>query len=143
MLTRQLAGELAPQVLVNAIAPGLFPSKMTAGILDAGTEAVGRQIPLQRIGRTEDIAGLAVFLASRASTYITGAIIPMDGGLTATRQKTAHRNRTTGPKTHFPGTSREKRSLPNLYNRDIPPGSGQLKAAGRVLLRGRPTRFTL
>jgi NAD(P)-dependent dehydrogenase (short-subunit alcohol dehydrogenase family) len=85
MLTRQLAGELAPQVLVNAIAPGLFPSKMTATILSAGVDTVARRIPLQRIGRTEDIAGIAVFLASRASSYITGAVIPIDGGLTATR----------------------------------------------------------
>jgi NAD(P)-dependent dehydrogenase (short-subunit alcohol dehydrogenase family) len=85
MLTRQLAGELAPHVLVNAIAPGLFPSKMTATILDAGADTLARHIPLQRIGCTEDIAGISVFLASRASSYITGAVIPIDGGLTATR----------------------------------------------------------
>jgi NAD(P)-dependent dehydrogenase (short-subunit alcohol dehydrogenase family) len=85
MLTRQLAGELAPDVLVNAIAPGLFPSKMTAAILDAGADTVAQHIPLQRIGRTEDIASISVFLASPASSYITGAVIPIDGGLTATR----------------------------------------------------------
>jgi NAD(P)-dependent dehydrogenase (short-subunit alcohol dehydrogenase family) len=85
LLTQQLAGELAPHILVNAIAPGLFPSKMTAEILAAGTDAIASRIPLQRIGQPEDIAGLSVFLGSRASSYITGAVIPVDGGLIATR----------------------------------------------------------
>ncbi|HSS24318.1 MAG TPA: SDR family oxidoreductase [Mycobacterium sp.] len=80
MLTRHMAGELAPEVLVNAIAPGLFESKMTATLLTAGADAVGQQLPLKRIGRPDDIAGIAVFLASRASSCITGAIIPVDGG---------------------------------------------------------------
>ncbi|MDG3012636.1 SDR family oxidoreductase [Rhodococcus sp. D2-41] len=85
MLTQQMAGELAPDILVNAIAPGLFESKMTAGILAVGSDAVGQQIPLRRIGRPEDMAGIAVFLAGRASTYLTGAVIPVDGGVLATR----------------------------------------------------------
>lgn len=85
MLTRHLAGELAPRILVNAIAPGLFESKMTAALLTAGAEAVGAGLPLGRIGRPEDIAGIAVFLASPASAYITGAVIPVDGGLSTTR----------------------------------------------------------
>jgi NAD(P)-dependent dehydrogenase (short-subunit alcohol dehydrogenase family) len=85
MLTRHLAGELAPRILVNAIAPGLFDSKMTATLLAAGSEAVGAQLPLGRIGRPDDIAGIATFLASPASAYITGAVIPVDGGLSTTR----------------------------------------------------------
>jgi len=85
MLTRHLAGELAPRVLVNAIAPGLFESKMTATLLTAGADAIGAQLPLGRIGRPDDIAGIAVFLASPASAYITGAVIPVDGGLSTTR----------------------------------------------------------
>ncbi|MGV1007912.1 MAG: SDR family oxidoreductase [Dermatophilaceae bacterium] len=87
MLTRHLASELAPDVLVNAIAPGLFETKMTAGVLatEGAAAAVTAQIPLRRIGRPEDIAGLGVFLASRASSYITGAVIPLDGGLTGAR----------------------------------------------------------
>ena len=85
MLTRHLAGELAPSILVNAIAPGLFQSKMTKVMLSAGPEAVGAHLPLGRIGAPDDMAGIAVFLASRASSYITGAVIPVDGGLSAIR----------------------------------------------------------
>ncbi|MFJ4244702.1 SDR family oxidoreductase [Streptomyces iakyrus] len=85
MLTQQLAGTLAPDVLVNAVAPGLFESKMTAGILSLGADAVAGRIPLKRIGRPEDMAGIAVFLMSPASSYITGAVIPVDGGINATR----------------------------------------------------------
>jgi NAD(P)-dependent dehydrogenase (short-subunit alcohol dehydrogenase family) len=85
MLTQHLAGELAPQILVNAIAPGLFQSRMTKELLAAGPEAVGAYLPLGRIGQPDDIAGIAVFLASRASTYITGAVIPVDGGISVIR----------------------------------------------------------
>ena len=85
MLTQHLAGELAPEILVNAIAPGLFESRMTKAMLRAA-EAVGAHLPLGRIGKPDDIAGIAVFLASRASTYITGAVIPVDGGVSVLRQ---------------------------------------------------------
>jgi NAD(P)-dependent dehydrogenase (short-subunit alcohol dehydrogenase family) len=80
MLTRHLAGELAPDILVNAIAPGLFESKMTKTLLAAGTDSVGKLLPLGRIGSPDDIAGISVFLASGASAYITGSVIPVDGG---------------------------------------------------------------
>ncbi|GBE63810.1 3-oxoacyl-ACP reductase [Mycobacterium sp. MFM001] len=85
MLTRHLAGELAPEILVNAIAPGLFQSRMTKELLVAGPDAVGAQLPLGRIGQADDMAGIAVFLASRASAYITGAVIPVDGGVSTIR----------------------------------------------------------
>ncbi|MDT5094255.1 MAG: hypothetical protein QOH60_3618 [Mycobacterium sp.] len=85
MLTRHLAGELAPDILVNAIAPGLFESRMTKELLRPGADAVGSVMPLGRIGRPDDMAGIAVFLASRASTFITGAVIPVDGGVSALR----------------------------------------------------------
>lgn len=85
MLTKHLAGELAPRILVNAIAPGLFQSRMTKELLRAGPDAVGSLLPLGRIGQPDDMAGIAVFLASRASTYITGAVIPVDGGATVIR----------------------------------------------------------
>jgi NAD(P)-dependent dehydrogenase (short-subunit alcohol dehydrogenase family) len=58
---------------------------MTATLLSGGSEAVGAQLPLGRIGRPSDIAGIAAFLASPASAYITGAVIPVDGGLSTTR----------------------------------------------------------
>ncbi len=83
-LTRVMAHDLAPRrILCNAIAPGLFPSKMTGFALknDVAREALLKTIPLGRVGTAEDIAGLAMFLASRAGSYITGAIIPLDGGI--------------------------------------------------------------
>jgi len=85
MLTQHLAGELAPRILVNAIAPGLFESRMTRELLAFGADAVGAGFPLGRIGQPDDMAGIAVFLASRASSYITGAVIPVDGGVSVIR----------------------------------------------------------
>jgi NAD(P)-dependent dehydrogenase (short-subunit alcohol dehydrogenase family) len=85
MLTRHLAKRLASeQITVNAIAPGPFESKMMAFALDdpQAREAIEAAVPLGRIGRPDDVAGLALFLASRAGSYVTGAIIPLDGGIT-------------------------------------------------------------
>ncbi len=84
-LTRHLARELGPQhVTVNAIAPGPFPSKMMAATLDAFGAEIAAAAPLRRIGRDDDMAGVAVFLASRAGSYLTGAVIPVDGGIATT-----------------------------------------------------------
>src|SRR5690606_7530479 len=80
-LTRHLAKHLAPQITVNAVAPGPFPSKMMAATLDAFGDAIADQAPLKRIGRADDMAGVALFLASRAGSYLTGTIIPVDGGI--------------------------------------------------------------
>jgi NAD(P)-dependent dehydrogenase (short-subunit alcohol dehydrogenase family) len=85
MLTRHLAKRLASEhITVNAIAPGPFESKMTAFMLadDEGRRAVEQMVPLGRIGRADDAAGLTLFLASRAGAYLTGAVIPLDGGIT-------------------------------------------------------------
>jgi len=81
MLTRHLAKALAPHILVNAIAPGPFESHMMAATLAERREEIEALSPLQRIGRPDDMAGIAVFLASRASTFMTGAVIPVDGGI--------------------------------------------------------------
>lgn len=84
-LTRVLARELGPRnITVNAVAPGPFPSKMTAQVLDTHGEAIRASSPLGRLGRPDDIAGAAVFLAGRASSYVTGAVIPVDGGIATT-----------------------------------------------------------
>ena len=80
-LTRSLALELAPRhVTVNAVAPGFFPSKMTEASLERFGAEIERRCPLHRIGRPEDVAGVAIYLASRAGAYTTGAVIPVDGG---------------------------------------------------------------
>ena len=81
MLTRHLAKRLAGEhILVNAIAPGPFPSQMMAATLARAGDAIANANPRGRIGQPEDIAGVAIFLGSRASAYTTGATIPCDGG---------------------------------------------------------------
>jgi NAD(P)-dependent dehydrogenase (short-subunit alcohol dehydrogenase family) len=85
MLTRHLAKRLASEhITVNAIAPGPFESKMMAWALENPElrSAVEQEVPLGRIGRPDDVAGLTLFLASRAGAYMTGTVIPLDGGIT-------------------------------------------------------------
>ncbi len=83
-LTEILAKELAPHhVTVNALAPGPFVSKMTAfATASEETRArVGKDVPLGRVGTSEDIAGAMQYLCSRAGAYLTGAILPLSGGI--------------------------------------------------------------
>ncbi len=83
-LTKILADELAAhRVTVNAFAPGPFQSRMTAFATarDEQVEKVGAGVPLGRIGAPDDVAGAAIYLCSRAGSYITGAILPIDGGV--------------------------------------------------------------
>jgi NAD(P)-dependent dehydrogenase (short-subunit alcohol dehydrogenase family) len=81
-LTRVLAHQLASKrITVNAIAPGPFESKMMAATLQRFGDSIRSTNPLGRIGRPEDMAGTAIFLASRAGSYLTGAVIPVDGGI--------------------------------------------------------------
>jgi NAD(P)-dependent dehydrogenase (short-subunit alcohol dehydrogenase family) len=83
-LTRVLARELGPRhITVNAVAPGPFESKMMAVTLAERGEQIAARSPLGRIGRPDDMAGIAVFLSGRGSAYITGAVIPVDGGIWA------------------------------------------------------------
>ncbi len=84
MLTKHLAKRLASEhITVNAIAPGPFESKMTSFLLSdpQGRAAVESTVPLGRIGNADDIVGTTLFLAGRSGAYLTGAIIPLDGGI--------------------------------------------------------------
>ena len=81
-MTRVLAPKLGPMgVTVNAVAPGPFESKMTDWLLDQFREQIEATCPLGRIGNPRDMAGIALFLASPASAYINGTVIPVDGGI--------------------------------------------------------------
>lgn len=85
-LTRHLGKRLAgDHITVNAIAPGTFESEMTASIFGELEERAVDVFPLQRTGRPEDMAGTAIFLASLAGSYITGAVIPVEGGISTLR----------------------------------------------------------
>jgi 3-oxoacyl-[acyl-carrier protein] reductase len=90
-LTRQLAVELAPRIRANVIAPGSIDTPRFRKVADAMPDTAGflrgllENVPLRRLGTTDDIAQAALFLASDASAYTSGAVIPCDGGLAALR----------------------------------------------------------
>ncbi|MEA2433633.1 MAG: hypothetical protein QOG54_1090 [Actinomycetota bacterium] len=82
MLTRHMAHHLVKEnITINAIAPGPFPSKMTKFIFDMGEDVVASTVPMGRVGHPDDVAGTAIYLASKAGSYLTGTIIPVGGGV--------------------------------------------------------------
>lgn len=84
-MTRVFAMKLGPQgITVNAVAPGPFESKMTEWMLDNFQESIEQNCPLGRIGSPPDMAGVAIYLASRAGAYVNGVVIPVDGGICIT-----------------------------------------------------------
>jgi NAD(P)-dependent dehydrogenase (short-subunit alcohol dehydrogenase family) len=85
-MTRVLAKKLAARgITVNAVAPGPFHSKMMAATFERFGEMIVASCPMGRAGEPEDMAGVAIYLASRAGAWVTGAVIPVDGGITTTR----------------------------------------------------------
>ena len=84
-LTRNLAVKFAGKnITVNAIAPGPFESKMTEWMLEHFQDRFEKDCPLRRIGAPADMAGVAIYLASRAGAYVNGVVIPVDGGFCIT-----------------------------------------------------------
>jgi NAD(P)-dependent dehydrogenase (short-subunit alcohol dehydrogenase family) len=85
-LTRVLAKELGPRrITVNAVAPGPFESKMMHATLETFGKEIAARSPLGRIGRADDMAGVVVYLTSRAGAYVTGSVLAVDGGIATTR----------------------------------------------------------
>lgn len=83
-LTKSLALELAREnILVNAIAPGFVKTEMTSGLSENSLSRIENSIPIGRAANAEEIGAMVAFLASPGASYITGAIIPVDGGLVA------------------------------------------------------------
>jgi NAD(P)-dependent dehydrogenase (short-subunit alcohol dehydrogenase family) len=81
-MTRVLAVKLGPRgITVNAVAPGPFESHMTKWMLENYQDSIEAQCPMKRIGRPADMAGVALYLASRAGAYVNGVVIPVDGGI--------------------------------------------------------------
>jgi NAD(P)-dependent dehydrogenase (short-subunit alcohol dehydrogenase family) len=80
-LTKQLALELGPKVRVNALAPGLVKTDMSRVLYESGEEAIAERHPSRRLGVPDDIAGAALFLASDASSWMTGETIAVEGGM--------------------------------------------------------------
>ena len=81
-MTKSVAKELASRnILANCVAPGFIETDMTAAMTPEARSALGAQIPLERLGSPQDIAGVVAFLASEHAAYITGQVIVVDGGM--------------------------------------------------------------
>lgn len=85
-LSKQLAGDLVRRhINVNVVVPGYFPTSMTAHLRDDPDAGLEKKIPMRRLGKPADIAGAVIFLSSQAGAYVTGAELPIDGGIVGCR----------------------------------------------------------
>lgn len=83
-LTRALACELGPRgVRVNAVAPGFIRAPMAVHVRSIGDDRLARRVPLRRLGEPDDVAKVVAFLCSPAAAYVSGAVVPVDGGVLA------------------------------------------------------------
>lgn len=88
-LTKKLAADFAPKrITVNAVAPGFVPSRMSKGLATWGgdAETLAKEIPLGRMGNDDDMAGACIYLSSKAGSWVTGAVLPVDGGTVGAMQ---------------------------------------------------------
>jgi NAD(P)-dependent dehydrogenase (short-subunit alcohol dehydrogenase family) len=79
-MSKHLASQLGPAITVNTLALGPFPSKMMKATLESFSDEISSALPMQRIGRPEDVAGACLWLSSKAGGWVTGTVVPIDGG---------------------------------------------------------------
>ncbi len=80
MLSKHMAMTLAPEITVNAIAPGSFESRMMKETLENFGDVIKANVPMGRFGKKEDMAAVCIWLASAGGTYVNGSVIVVDGG---------------------------------------------------------------
>jgi len=79
-MSRHLASQLGPSITVNTLALGPFRSKMMKATLDAFEEQIAGGLPMARIGAAEDVVGACLWLSGKAGEWVTGTVVPIDGG---------------------------------------------------------------